>query len=137
MKKIFLLSVVMVSSLGYSQNSDVALSKTGKVELFFDKIGIGYEYPLSNNLLLDLNVGIGGANIVQPNSLEYRMGKENEKSYNGIYLKGQVRYYFSRENRAKKNRSLVNNAGSFWGVQSKFNFNGNKDYIGKVLMTDV
>lgn len=49
MKKIFLLSVVMVSSLGYSQNSDVALSKTGKVELFFDKIGIGYEYPLSNN----------------------------------------------------------------------------------------
>lgn len=35
MKKIFLLSVVMVSSLGYSQNSDVALSKTGKVELFF------------------------------------------------------------------------------------------------------
>lgn len=137
MKKIFLLSVVMVSSLGYSQNSDVALSKTGKVELFFDKIGIGYEYPLSNNLLLDLNVGIGGANIVQPNSLEYRMGKGNEKSYNGIYLKGQVRYYFSRENRAKKNRSLVNNAGSFWGVQSKFNFNGNKDYIGKVLMTDV
>ena len=116
MKKIFLLSVVMVSLLGYSQNSDVALSKTGKVELFFDKIGIGYEYPLSNNLLL---------------------GKENEKSYNGIYLKGQVRYYFSRENRAKKNRSLVNNAGSFWGVQSKFNFNGNKDYIGKVLMTDV
>ena len=27
--------------------------------------------------------------------------------------------------------------GGFWRVQSKFNFNGNKDYIGKVLMTDV
>lgn len=76
MKKIFLLSVVMVSSLGYSQNSDVALSKTGKVELFFDKIGIGYEYPLSNNLLLDLNVGIGGANIVQPNSQNTEWGKK-------------------------------------------------------------
>lgn len=46
-------------------------------------------------------------------------------------------YKYIVENRAKKNRSLVNNAGSFWGVQSKFNFNGNKDYIGKVLMTDV
>jgi hypothetical protein len=48
-----------------------------------------------------------------------------------------LRYYISRENRENKNRSLVNNAGSFIGIQSKFNFNGNKDYIGKTLLTDV
>ena len=137
MKKITLLSMLLVSILSFSQEKKSSLSNFFKIEGFIDKIGIGYEYPINDRLLLDLNTGIGGANIIYPNEISYKLGKDNDISYSGIFIKGQLRYYISRENRENKTRSLVNNAGSFIGIQSKFNFNGNKDYIGKTLLTDV
>lgn len=137
MKKIFLLLTLLFSILSYSQKNNTSLDSFLKIEGFIDKIGVGYELPINDKFLLDLNAGIGGANIIQPNEVGYKLGKSNNLNYNGIFIKGQLRYYINRENRVNKNRSLSNNAGSFIGLQSKFNFNGNKDYIGKTLLTDI
>lgn len=123
--------------LSYSQKNNTSLTNFFKIEGFVDKIGVGYELPINDKFLLDLNAGIGGANIIQPNNVGYKLGKNNDLTYSGLFIKGQLRYYISRENRANKNRSLSNNSGSFIGLQSKFNFNGNKDYIGKTLLTDI
>lgn len=137
MKRIFLLLTLLFSILSYSQKSNTPLTSFFKIEGFVDKIGVGYELPINEKFLLDLNAGIGGANIIQPNDVSYKLGKNDDLTYSGLFIKGQLRYYISRENRANKNRSLSNNSGSFIGLQSKFNFNGNKDYIGKTLLTDV
>lgn len=137
MKKTFLLLSLLLSILSYSQENNTSLTSFFKIEGFVDKIGVGYELPINDKFLLDLNTGIGGANIIQSNNVSYKLGKDNGLSYNGIFIKGQLRYYINRENRRSKKRSLINNAGSFIGIQSKFNFNGNKDYIGKILLTDV
>ena len=137
MKRIFLLLTLLFSILSYSQKNNTPLTSFFKIEGFVDKIGVGYELPINDRLLLDLNTGIGGANIISPNEISYKLGKDNDINYSGVFIKGQLRYYISRENRENKNRSLVNNAGSFIGIQSKFNFNGNEDYIGKTLLTDV
>lgn len=137
MKKTYLFLTLLFSLSVYCQNNETSLSPIFKIEGFVDKIGLGYELPINNNLLLDLNAGYGGANIIQPNQISYKLGKDDDKSYGGIFLKGQLRYYLNREKRAAHNRSLKHNAGSFIGLQTKFNLNGNKAYTGKTLLTDI
>lgn len=137
MRKTVFLFLFLGIGVFYSQEKNNSLSNFFKVEGFIDKIGIGYEQPLNDKFLLDINTGIGGANIIRPKEIGYKLGKSGDLNYSGIFIKGQIRYYISRENRETKKRLLINNAGSFIGVQSKFNFNGNKDYIGKTLLTDI
>lgn len=137
MKRTFFLLTLLFSIISYSQENRNTLNNFFKVEGFVDKIGIGYELPINKNILFDLNTGIGGANIIQPNNISYKLGKDGDLNYSGIFIKGQLRYYLSRESRAVKNRSLSNNSGSFFGLQSKFNFNGNNNYTGKTLLTDI
>lgn len=139
MKKLNYLLILSVLgfTLSYSQENKDQLSSFFKVEGFLDKIGVGYETPISNKLLLDLNAGIGAANIVQPSEFGFKLGKSNGRIYSGVFMKGQVRYYFNRERRKERGHSLINNSGSFIGLQTKYNFNGNKEDLGKVLLTDV
>lgn len=110
MKRIFLLLTLLFSILSYSQKSNTPLTSFFKIEGFVDKIGVGYELPINEKFLLDLNAGIGGANIIQPNDVSYKLGKNDDLTYSGLFIKGQLRYYISRENRANKNRSLSNNS---------------------------
>lgn len=137
-KNIFAIIFLLVAIMTYAQNYDLKknnLTHFFKIEIFADKLTIGYEIPLDNKLLLDLSTGIGAANDLRDGSKGIKW-VDNGTSYLGIFLKSQVRYYFNREARENRGHSLINNAGSFLGFQSKFNFNGNKD-IGKVLLNEL
>jgi hypothetical protein len=132
---IFLLGTVMTYAQNYYLKKN-NLTHFFKIEIFADKLAIGYEIPLDNNkFLLDLSTGIGAANDLRDGSKGIKW-VDHETSYLGIFLKGQARYYFNRKTRENKGHSLINNAGSFLGFQSKFNFNANKD-IGKVLLNEL
>uniref|UniRef100_UPI0039A4B0C7 hypothetical protein n=1 Tax=Ornithobacterium rhinotracheale TaxID=28251 RepID=UPI0039A4B0C7 len=135
MKKILL--TLACSSLVYTQaqekTQDTSLENLAKIGIFIDHIQLGYELPLGQKYLLNLAVGAGGANIIEHNSFEYHLGN----NYYGLYGKIQAKYYFNRERRVAKGRSLINNAGSFLGLQTKWNNNGNKEYTNPTWLTDV
>ncbi|MDO4763979.1 MAG: hypothetical protein Q4A00_06310 [Flavobacteriaceae bacterium] len=138
MKKVFLLFANMFVFSGlFSQEKEAQLTPHFKIEAFVEKIGLGYEVPLSSKVLLDVNAGVGGANIVIAPVLSYKLGRDNGINYYGIFVKGQLRYYISRDRRAKKGRSLGNNVGTFVGLQSKLNFNNDSEYWGNVWLSDV
>lgn len=135
MKKILL--TLACGSLFYTQaqekKQDTNLENLAKIGFFIDHIQLGYELPLGQKYLLNFTVGAGGADIVETNSIEYKLAS----NYYGLYGKIQAKYYFNREKRAAKGRSLINNAGSFLGVQTKWNNNGNKEYTNPTWLTDV
>lgn len=131
---IFLLVTVVVYAQDRNQDKN-NLTHFFKLEVFADKLAVGYELPLDNKFLIDFSTGISAANDIRDGSKGIKW-VDNGKSYLGIFFKGQARYYFNREARGNKGHSLINNAGSFLGIQSKFNFNGNGD-IGKVLMNEL
>jgi len=100
-----------------------------KIEAPFDKISLGYEIALNKEFVLDLTAGLGAANRFRNN-----MG-ENDLKFGPLFI-AQLKYYFSRNRRERKGHSLLTNAGSFWGFQSKFNLNGNSKESGKVWMNE-
>lgn len=135
MKKIFLILSSFFCIFALAQEN--RLQSLFKVEVFIDKLSIGYETPINDRLLLDVSAGVGGANVVGNDKVEYKLGKDNGYNYFGQFAKAQVRYYLNRDKRAEKGKSLINNAGSFIAFQSKFNLNGSKDYIGEALLNDI
>lgn len=77
--------------------------------------------PINKRFLVDINTGVGRANLIGTNPSEYYLGSSNEEFFYGIFIKGQLRYYLNRERRAVKNRSLRNNTGSFMlAIQTQF-----------------
>lgn len=137
MKKLVLVVISLWSIFSYSQEKDTSLSNFFKIEAFIDKISVGYEQPIGNKFVLDVNAGVGGSEVITYDSFAYRLGNFDGVSHYGYFVKGQVKYYISRKNRENKNRSLVNNAGSFIGIQAKYNFNHYSDYFGNAFLTDV
>jgi len=106
-----------------------------KIEAHFDKISLGYEIALNNKFVLDLTAGLGAANVFR----DYLHGSDiTAVTYNksGPLFIAQLKYYFSRKGRERRGNSLLTNAGSFWGLQSKFNFNGNSKEYSKVWMNE-
>lgn len=136
-KKKFIFIFLLIITTAYSQdyNQKSYLRDLFKIEIFVDKIALGYEIPLDHKFLVDFSAGVGAANDFRDGTKGIKW-VDNGTSYIGFFFRGQVRYYFNRDSREKRGHSLANNAGSFLGVQSKYNFNGNKN-IGKVLLNEL
>jgi len=105
-----------------------------KIEAPFDKISLGYEIALNEKFVLDLTAGLGAANRFRNSMGENAMVMDYLES--GPLFIAHLKYYFSRKRRERKGHSLLTNAGSFWGFQSKFNLNGNGEELGKVWMNE-
>ena len=108
-----------------------------KAEAGFQGINAGYELAIARKLLLDFGAGVGGAvNIYNANGsmgAQYVIA-ENELFYFSPNIHAQMRYYPNRAKREARGHSLVNNTGSFLGLQSKVSFH---DYYGNSWVTDV
>ncbi|MDY6025640.1 DUF3575 domain-containing protein [Bergeyella zoohelcum] len=131
--KIFLLFIFCCSLTKIFCQEKNALKQHLKAEFSLINLSLDYDLPLSEKFLLNLSAGVGGANLFSNNRAEYRLGN----GYSGQFAKVQARYYLNREKRAEKGKSLVGNAGSFVAFQSKFNWNGGKEYIGEALLNDI
>jgi len=135
MKNNLIVLFVLISTFSNAQNRDkTELHNFFKIEAPFDKISLGYELALNEKFVLDLSVGLGAANEFRNNKGERGMMINYLES--GPLFIAQLKYYFSRKRRERKGHSLLTNAGSFWGFQSKFNFNGNSKEFGKVWMNE-
>ncbi|ATC36916.1 hypothetical protein HZQ75_16160 [Elizabethkingia anophelis] len=131
----FFLSIINITFAQENNQNNSNLRDFFKIEIFVDKVNLGYELPISDKFLIDFAAGVSAANDFRDGTQGIKW-VDNGTSYLGLFFRGQVRYYFNRNSREKRGHSLVNNAGSFLGFQSKYNFNGNKD-IGKVLLNEL
>lgn len=134
MKKSITVCAIAASALIPAQNT---LEKQAKIEVGFQGINLGYDLPVSKNVLLALHAGISGVNDFKDGTIAYKLGSfSDEKNYT-LFFAVQGRYYISRERRETRNHSLRNNSGTFVGWQSKINFSGNNADIGKTWMNDL
>ncbi len=105
------------------------LRKLPKVELGFQGINLGYELPLGKKWLVEPQIGMGGTVEITNSSISYRMGATASQNYFSPFVGGHLRYYFNRDRRESKGHSLANNAGSYWGFQTKMVYNSNVDSV--------
>lgn len=135
-----LLSLFLLPFVAFSQTErSAALENLFKLEAGFQGFNVGYELPLSKKLLLNADGGVGPAIKVYDNLYDgsgiQMVAAEHNKVYVSPFLRAGLRLYVNRERRAQKEHSLVNNAGSFIGFQSKFVFNAKS--FGNTLATDL
>jgi hypothetical protein len=117
MKKIvFVIFVAILFSLTSFSSSaqEDKLQKQFKVEFNFLGIGASYEMPLSKKWVLDLGAGVGGGVDLDD---AYVWDFNSSLAF---YTKGELKYYYNREKRAKKNKNNINNAGNYFGLQTKY-----------------
>lgn len=133
MKKIYFASLILCLQAVSAQTK---LESNYKIELGIQGVSLGTEVPLSDRILLDINLGWGGITDLWHNGISYELSN-NSNSY---FARGQVRYYINRERREAKGHSLKNNAGTFLAYQTKFLFSGTDYYspqVGKSWLNEL
>ncbi|MEC5394471.1 hypothetical protein [Bergeyella sp. RCAD1439] len=127
MKRILtILSLLPLVAYGQELSSNTEkLQSLFKVEAGLLNANAAYEVPLSKEKgLLEVSFGVGGIHQIEDGLYSYRVGWTSLNSYFSPYLQTQWRYYVSRERRAEKGRRLINNAGSFVGLNNRLVLNG-------------
>ena len=109
-------------------------SSLGRVELGGQGLEIGYSHLLSNATFVKISGGIGAGYNVNDGSAEYIFSFNNPVPF----IKGSLNYFYNKEKRLSKNKSIDNNSGNFWGVQTKYSFGSEKDIeLNKTLLTEL
>lgn len=119
-----------------AQTENADLEKNIKIEAGTRGFSFGYETPLYNNFLLDINIGYGFNNPLTDDAFAASDGWI-QKYFSGMspFAIAKVNYFISRKSRASKSRMLDNNAGSFFGIQTKYSPNNWDSELGQVLIT--
>lgn len=113
-----------------SLNTDTALISIKRIELGLQGIGFGYEQRLGNHMTLDLAAGAGGAYWVEPGSLSYSWSLLQP----AFYVSVTPKWYFNREKRQRKGKSLELNAGNYLGLRTKL-VTANSDQVDPTFPT--
>ncbi|WP_088324631.1 hypothetical protein [Polaribacter tangerinus] len=133
MKKITYLLIFTTINI-FSQQEE--LQNQFKLEYNLLGVGASYELPISENWLLDVGVGVGGG-VDADNGYVWQFN-----SNLAFYFKGEMKYYYNREKRVKKNKNNINNAGNYFALQTKYftrRFSPSEDFIPlqNSLLTEV
>ncbi|MBS9774898.1 MAG: hypothetical protein KGV59_07065 [Tenacibaculum sp.] len=112
MRKIFLL-FIMVPLLTFGQQKESKLNKQLGIDATILGAGVFYEYPLSNKILSEISVGIGSSFVYAAPTVGFRLS--TYRPYSRVALK----WYYNREKRLKKGKSISLNVGNFIGIQNK------------------
>lgn len=113
-----------------SLNVDTALTSIKRIELGLQGFGVGYEHPIGNRITLDMAVGAGGAYWVEPGSLTYSWSLLQP----ALYVSVTPKWYFNREKRQRKGKSLALNAGNYLGLRTKM-VTANSDRVDPTFPT--
>lgn len=128
-KIIFIFCILLVNSL-LSQQTYSSLSK---VELGGQGIELGYSHLISNSTFIDVSGGVGAGYNADDGLAEYvfSLGKPIP------FLKTSINYFYNKEKRLAKGKSIKNNSGNFLGFQMKYSFGNNDDIdFNKSLLTE-
>lgn len=99
-------------------------------------IDAGRDFLMGNNIFVQTGVGLGAGYDV------WNGGMSTALSFSKpiLYLRGGVDWYYNKEKRIEKNRTLANNSGNYVGLQAKYSFGDNEEYNGylnSVLVSEV
>ncbi|WP_428223351.1 hypothetical protein [Flavobacterium sp.] len=131
MKKILAFILFSNSLISFSQENEIALENLIKLNVGTQGADVAVEIPVAKRLLVDVSTGFGGYNLATRSLDGYEFSNKLGLAY---FAKGELKYYISRNRRSRKDHDLVNNAGSFIALQSKFN-NNNANY-GKIILNE-
>ncbi len=123
MKKIFLL-IFVSPLLIFGQQKESKLDKQLGIDATILGAGIFYEYPLSNKFLSEISVGVGSSFIYATPTVGFNFS--TYRPYSRVALK----WYYNREKRIKKGKSISLNVGNFIGIQNKvmYGYGNNPKY---------
>lgn len=134
-RKIALLVFLFLCSISFSQSNDTPpLTSFTRVNLGPHGLELTNELPISKNLVWGNSFGLGMGSHVLKNSVRYTFALEVPVPF----LKSELKYFYSREKRANKNRSTLNNSGNYIGLQAKYSFGNSKYYdLNQTLLTEL
>ncbi|WP_439882762.1 hypothetical protein ACSX1A_06235 [Pontibacter sp. MBLB2868] len=125
MKSNFLLLALSMFSFSALAQSDEPVQSTElvsitKLEVGLHGIGVGYEVPFSDKWSINLSAGLGGGYSIDKNS--YANGFNSTFILNEpvAYFRSEFKYTYNRDKRATKSKSLLNNAGNYIALQTKY-----------------
>ncbi len=119
MKKTIL--VILLSTLGFNanaQNNRNNLEKFGKAELGFHGLILGYELPVSNKFVWENAFGLGMGMSVDNNIATYTLDLIRPVPS----LKSRLKFVYNINKRKEKGKNIVNNAGNYIALQTKYSF---------------
>jgi hypothetical protein len=79
-------------------------------------LAVSFDFKLSNKMLLDWSIGLGGGYAIRDSSFKYKMNLRLPELYSSI----TARYYYNRAKREAKGKSILNNSGDFVGLKVKY-----------------
>lgn len=133
MKKFFYILVFIYTSTFFSQEDYLV----NQFQLEYNLLGVGvsYETPISEKLLINLGVGVGGG-IDDSESYVWEFN-----SSLAAYFKGELKYIYNREKRLKKGKNMENNSGNYIAFQTKyftrrFSENTNFEPLNKAILNE-
>ncbi len=136
MKKLLL--IILLSTLGfnaYAQNNDENnLDNFGKIELGFHGLSFGYELPISNKFVWENALGLGMGMNVENNTATYTIDLVRPVPF----LKSKLKFIYNINKRKEKDRNILNNAGNYIVLQTKYSFGASgANSLNSAMLTEL
>ena len=111
--KLSTIGILLILSISlFSQEGDKKyLTTLGKIDLGFSGLGLSFETPTSNKVLLEIAAGAGAGYKINED-FKYRLYFDNPAIFASVHMK----YYFNQQDRIDKGRPISYNAGNFFGI---------------------
>ncbi|MGL4583107.1 MAG: hypothetical protein ACRCVU_09000, partial [Flavobacterium sp.] len=123
MNKAFLVIIVLMS---FSVRAQKQIDYTSKFygQTTFLGLEAGRDFLVGENFFVQTGVGLGAGYDV------YSSGMSIVLAYSKPipYLKASTDWFYNKNNRIDKNRTLANNSGNYVGLQFKYSFGDNDEY---------
>ncbi|MCC8146798.1 MAG: hypothetical protein LIO93_10275 [Bacteroidales bacterium] len=143
-KKVFLLGLLLIALSVHSQdeNSEMvsitSLERLIRLDLGTGGLGLSCELPLAEKLTLESGLGFGPGFQLDSEHFRFKPNFDDPSLYMTLHCK----YYWDREKRYKKGKTLANNTGSFFGAQVRYNSSNffsdlDGDPVNNIIFTNV
>lgn len=118
MKKIIVAALLFgysTRAIGQQKVADPTLQNLTKLDIGLGGAGITLQKKLAKNFLIDLSAGVGGGYDVSEDAVMY----EWNLLLPAFYASATPKLYFNRQRRINKKKSILNNAGDYFGIRFK------------------
>ncbi len=118
MKNLIIILLVCGSVRAFAQSpvADTALHSLTKIDLSLQGVGLSYEPVVGAKTTIDFAAGIGAGTVVSEDRVEYKFYVLRPSFYFSINPK----FYYNRQKRIQKGKSVINNAGNYIGARMMY-----------------
>ncbi|MDM1496907.1 hypothetical protein HX063_16115 [Myroides odoratimimus] len=136
MKKLIVLLTLLLPLLMTAQKENEYKSRF-YIQTNFLGVDAGRDFLIGENIFVQTGVGIGAGYDVWNNSMSVAFTFKKPIPY----LRGGLDWYYNKNKRIEKNRTLDNNSGNYVGFQAKYSFGtDSEEYmnsLNSVLVSEV